>query len=162
MSILPLPTAAPKPKTKDVQRIATFYAAIIVIMLVAQLFTFDTFVMLVKEFNFPGGTRYASFLSAFIVITEVFSLPFLLRMPLSQAFRWVSLVSGWLVAALWLYISLWLVLQDSIVNNIGFLGTAIATIPGWWAIFISLAFGLLAAWASWGMWPAKSSAHHKK
>lgn len=162
MRTLPLPTAASKPKTKGVQQIAIFYAAIIVGMVIAQLFTFDTFVLLVKEFNFPGGVRSAAFLSALIGIAEVFALPFLLRMPLSQAFRWVSMVSGWLVAGLWLCVSVGLVLQGSSVNNVGFLGTVIAITPGWWAIFISLVFGVLAARASWGLWPINHSAHHKK
>ena len=162
MSILPLPTPAPEPKNKGVQRIAIFYAAIIVIMVIAQLFTFDKFVLLVKEFNFPGGARSAAFLSALIVIAEVFALPFLLRMPLSQAFRWVSIMSGWLVAGLWLYVSVGLVLRDGGVNNVGFLGTVIAIAPGWWAIFTSLVFGVLAAGASWGMWPKNHSVHHRK
>ena len=162
MSILPLATAASKTKNKSVQQIALFYAAIIVVMVVAQLFTFDTFVLLVKEFNFPGGVRSADFLSALVVIAEVFALPFLLRMPLSKAFRWVSMVSGWLVAGLWLYVSLRLVLQASSVHNVGFLGTVVAITPGWWAILLSVVLGVLATWASWGLWPMKRSAQHKK
>jgi hypothetical protein len=147
-------TPAPTPKTKDVRRIATFYAIILVIMAVTQLFTFDEFLKLVTSFNFPGGVRYAYFITALLVVSEVFALPFLLRMALSPAFRWLSMVLGWLVALIWAKLTIWLVIQDSVVSNVGFLGTVVNLMPGWWAIFMSIALGILAAWASWGMWPS--------
>ena len=162
MSILPYVTPAPTPKTKDVSRIATFYAGIILVMVVAQLFTFESFVLLFRDFGFPFGPQYPVFLSAFLVICEVFALPFLLRMPLSPAFRWVSIVCGWLVAALWFKITVWVVFSETLFNNVGFIGTVVDTMPGWWAIFMSLAFGILAAWSTWGMWPGKRSAQRKK
>ncbi|HEY8992325.1 MAG TPA: hypothetical protein VIM37_00565 [Candidatus Microsaccharimonas sp.] len=157
MSIVVHTTPAPTPKTNDVRRIATFYAIILVIMAVSQLFTFDEFLKLVTSFNFPGGVRYAYFITALLVVSEVFALPFLLRMALSPAFRWLSMVLGWLVALIWAKLTIWLVIQDSVVNNVGFLGTAVNLMPGWWAIFISVALGILAAWASWGMWPGKKA-----
>jgi hypothetical protein len=157
MSILVQPTPAPTPKTKDVQRIATLYAIILVIMVVAQLFTFEEFLKLVTNFNFPGGIRYAHFITAFLVVAEVFALPFLLRMALSPAFRFLSMLLGWLVALIWVKLTIWLVIQDSLVNNVGFLGTVVNLTPGWWAIFFSVSLAILAAWASWGMWPAKKS-----
>jgi hypothetical protein len=153
MSVFVQPTPSTTPKTKDVKTIATFYAAVLVIMVVAQLFTFDDFLKLVTDFGFPGGIRYAHFLAAILVTVEVFALPFLLRMSLSPAFRFLSMVCGWLVALIWAKITLWLAIKDGIVNNIGFLGTVVNIMPGWWAIFIAFAFGILAAWASWGMWP---------
>ena len=158
MSIFVQPTIAPSPKTKDVRRIATFYAGILVVMLVAQLFSFEEFVSLIVSFQFPGGEQLAHFDAAFIVVVELLALPFLLRMSLSPLSRWVSIVAGWLVAATWLKFTVWLVVSDSMVNNVGFLGAAVETMPGWWAIFMSIAFGILAAWASWGMWPTKGRA----
>ncbi|HEY8885919.1 MAG TPA: hypothetical protein VIM31_00240 [Candidatus Microsaccharimonas sp.] len=158
MSIFPTTTPAPAPKTKNVQKIAIFYAVIIVVMVVAQLFTFDEFLKLVTSFGFTGGIRYAHFLAAFLVVAEVFALPFLLRMPLSTAFRWFSMILGWFVALIWLKISLWLMIQDTFANNVGFLGTAVNLMPGWWAVLVSVAFGILAAWASWGMWPRRTKA----
>jgi len=158
MSIFVQATKAPTPKTKDVKRIATFFAGVLVVMIVAQLFTFEEFVPLVVDFGFPGGEQLAHFDAAFIIVAELLALPFLLRMSVSPAFRWVSMVSGWLVAATWLKFTVWLVASDSQVNTVGFLGTAIELMPGWWAIFMSIAFGILATWASWGMWPAKHDA----
>jgi len=155
MSIFVKPVPAPTSKTKDSQRVALFYAGILVIMAVAQLFSFEDFLKLITDFGFPGGAQFAYFLAAYLVTVEVFALPFLLRMPLSVAFRWLSMVAGWLVAFIWAVITVWLALYDGTVNNVGFLGTVIETIPGWWALCLSLALGILAAWASWGMWPCQ-------
>lgn len=154
MSIFVKLTLSPTPKTKDVQRLAIVYVVILVIMAVTQLFSFEQFLKLIISFDLPGGVRYAHFITAFLIVAEVFALPFLLRMPLSPAFRWLSMVLGWLVAIIWASLTSWLVGQDSFVNNVGFLGTVIRLMPGWWAIFISLTFGILAGWASWGMWPS--------
>jgi hypothetical protein len=155
MSILRKPTPAPKPRTTDAKNIAIFYAVFLTIMVLAQLFTFDRFLELMISFELPLGDRFAYFLGAFIVTVEVFALPFLLRMPLSPAFRWFSIACGWLAALAWLKISLWLVVTDSLAENVGYLGTLVDLMPGWWAVFISIALVVLALWSSWGMWPLK-------
>ena len=158
MNILVHATKAPMPKTRDAKRIAIFYAGILLVMAVAQLFTFDTFLVFFADFGLPGGTQFAYFL----VTTEVFALPFLLRMSVSPAFRWVSMVCGWLAAGIWLGITVWLSSHDGMVNSVGFLGTVVDIIPGAWAVFMSIAFVLLAAWASWGMWPGKQESRKRK
>lgn len=155
MSVLVKATAAKAPKTKDSQRIAIFYAIILVAMAVAQLYSFDEFLKHFVDFGFPGGDRAAYFLAAFLVTVEVFAIPFLLRMSLSPAFRWVSMICGWLVALLWLKITIWLAIHDGIASNVGFPGTVASITPGWWAVFMSIALGILAAWASWGLWPRR-------
>jgi hypothetical protein len=155
MSIFAKPTPAPTPRSKDVPRIALLFAAIILVMAVAQLFTFDKFLVLIQSFALPVTAQLSYILAALIVIFEVFSLPFLLRMPLSKAFRWVSMVSGWLVSLIWLKLTLWVVLTEQPVDTVGFLGTLVGLMPGWWAIFVSVALAILAGWASWGLWPGK-------
>jgi hypothetical protein len=155
MSFLPKPTSAPPPKTTDVKRMTIFYAALLTVLAVTQLFTFDHFLELLTTFGFPLGDQFAYLVGAVIVAAEVFALPFLLRMPLSPAFRWFSMMCGWLVAAAWIKISLWLVVIDSTVTNVGYLGTVTDLMPGWWAVFIASALGILTVWASWGMWPGK-------
>lgn len=161
MSIIRKPTPAPTPKTKDVKRIATFYGLILAVFAITQLFTFEKFLDLMSTFNFPWGAGFAYFSGAFIVAVEIFALPFLFRLPLSPAFRWFSIVSGWLAALSWLKVAVWLVATDSLVENVGFLGSVVNLMPGWWAIFIALALVILAVWASWGMWPRKSSKRKK-
>jgi len=153
MIILPKASAPILPKTKDAPIIALMYASIIVVLVVAQLFSFDKFLTIVESYWLPGGVVFAHFLAAYLVIVEVFALPFLLRMRVSLAMRVVSMGCGWLVALIWLGISLWLVISTNAVGNIGFVGSVVALAPGWWAVFISIALGTLSAWASWGMWP---------
>ncbi len=155
MSIFPKVTPALKPKSKESQQIAIFYAIILVIMAVAQLYTFEEFIVLVPSFNLPVGDALAAAIAPLIVTAEVFALPFLLRMAVSPAFRWFSMFLGWLVAALWLLITTWVVGTHQLVETVGFIGTVVDLMPGWWAVCISLSFAVLAAWASWGLWPAK-------
>lgn len=146
----------------DAKRIALFYAIIIVIFAVAQLFTYDEFPALIISFGLLGGEQFSVFLAALLVSVEVFALPFLLRMPLSPAFRYFSMGCGWLVAGIWLFITTNLALQDGIADNIGFLGTAVSVMPGWWAVFVSMGLVIVAAWASWGMWPGSVKTSAKK
>jgi len=155
MSILVQTTVAPAVKTKNVSKIAIVYAVILVGMVVTQLFTFDEFLKLLSVFDLPGGVRYAHFIGAFLVTAEVLALPFLLRMQLSPAFRVVSMILGWAVALIWTKLTVWLLIQDSYINNVGFLGTVVNLILGWWAVFFSIALGILAGWSSWGMWPVQ-------
>ena len=162
MSIFPKVSKAPIPKTKDAKRVAIFYAIIIVVFAVAQLFTYDEFPALMISLGLPGGEQFSVFLAALLVSAEVFALPFLLRMPLSWAFRYFSMGCGWLVAGIWLFITTSLAVQDGLADNIGFLGSAVAVMPGWWAVFVSIGLVIIAVWSSWGMWPGALKPSVKK
>jgi len=162
MSILVKTTPAPKTKTNDTIKVAYLYVAILVAFALLQLFTFDKFLDLIENFGMPGGEPMAHLVGSLIVVSEVFALPFLLRLDLSRLMRVVSMVFGWLVPLAWLKLSLWVVLTSSTVNNIGFLGTKIQLMPGWWAVFFSVAMGILAVWVSWGMWPIPKGKQSKK
>jgi hypothetical protein len=153
MSVFAKVTPAQKPRTVDATKIATFYALLLLVLAVTQLFSFDGFLELVNGFNLPGDAVTAYLLVSLIVVSEVFALPFLLRMPLSPAFRWLSMVLGWVVPIAWLAISLWLVFVDTITPSIGLFGATLDIMPGWWAVFVSVALGIMAAWSSWGLWP---------
>lgn len=157
MSILPKPTPAPTPKTDTAKQIALIYAALLVIMSVTQLFTFEDFLGLIPQYHLPMSTALETALAPVLVAAEVFAIPFLLRMALSPAFRWFSMFLGWLVAALWLFITFWIVSTSQAVETTGFTGTLGTFPPGWWAVCMSIAFAILAAWASWGMWPASKA-----
>lgn len=153
MSVFPRATPAKAPKTDAVKQTAVLYAVFLIIMAISQLFTFEAFIKLVPQFNLPlsGAAPYA--VAPLLVAAEVFAVPFLLRMQLSPAFRVFSMLLGWCVAAGWFAISAWVVATAQSVETVGFLGTLASLTPGWWAVLLSLAFGVLAAWASWGMWP---------
>lgn len=153
MSIFVKSTLAPTPKTKDVKTIAYFYAIILLIFALCQLFTFEGFLALLESFWLPGGVTFAHALGGIIVIFEVFALPFLIGMRLSPLARVLSMSFGWLVPFIWLVLGFWINLTVNNISNIGFLGAVVSITPGWWVIFVCIALGILSAWASWGMWP---------
>lgn len=153
MSIFVKTTIAPKPRTKEAKQVSLFYAGVLVVFVVTQLFTFDTFIELIPAFNLPLGPMMTFALAPLLVASELFAIPFLLRMQLSVAFRWLSMMLGWLVAGIWIGITAWVAGTEPAVATIGFLGTLVDLVPGWWAVFISFALGILAIWSSWGLWP---------
>lgn len=150
---------APQPKTKNVSKVALLFGGLILIMTIAQLFHFEKFIPLIEDFDLPGGELTAHLFAASIVTLEVASLPFLLRMYLSPAMRFVSMISGWIVVILWLFVQIYLNLQHSSTENSGLLGVAVPIETGWWVVFMLAGFGIFSAWASWGMWPLE---RHKR
>lgn len=159
MNVFDKVTSAPKPKTCESQQIAYAYAVILTVFLLTQLFTFDKFIILLKDFSLPGGAPMAHFLGSVIVTSELLALPFLLGQKLSPLMRIISMILGWFVPFLWLSLSLWLIVTAKFIPNFGVFGTVIDLLPGWWTIFICIALGIMAAWASWGMWPIARRAH---
>lgn len=153
MNIFVKATPAIKPKTPDAQKIAYFYAILLTIFALGQLFAFNDFITLLDSFWLPGGITMATLLAGVVVACEVFAIPFLIGMSLSPLMRIASMVLGWLVPVLWLFVSIWVNHSINAITNIGFLGTKVSLLPGPWTYFVCLSFGILAAWASWGMWP---------
>jgi methylamine utilization protein MauE len=152
MSIFVQSTSAPRPKTKDVRTISLALAAVLIVMAVTQLFTFENFPDVIQEMWLVPGSM-ASVVAAMIVILEVVALPFLLGMQLSLAARAVSMAAGWLVLAGWFILLVWQNVSGNVTTNSGLLGDTISLPVGWWSVFLLVALGILAAWASWGQWP---------
>jgi hypothetical protein len=153
MTFFAIAVPAPIPKTDNVPKVALFLAAIILVMAIAQLFHFEDFVPLVETFGLPGGALVAQLFATSVVVLEIASLPFLLRMRLSKAMRFVSMLSGWLVLTLWMLVQIYLNSVHPEIQNNGLVGSVVEVGVGWWSVFLLCAFGILAAWASWGMWP---------
>lgn len=153
MTFFVLATPAPEPKTDNVPKISLFMAAIMLVMVVAQLFHFEDFVPLVETFGLPGGEIGARLFAASIVTLEVAALPFLLRMRLSKAMRFVSMVAGWLALGLWLTVQFYLNITQPFLANNGLIGTVYDLGIGWWTVCFISFLGILAAWSGWGMWP---------
>lgn len=155
MSIFVKAIPAPKPRTSDAKKMAYFYAMILTIFALGQLFAFNDFLTLLDSFWLPGGMPTATFIGGVIVASEVFAIPFLIGMSLSPLMRYFSMFLSWLAPAIWLFMSLWINLTQNAITNIGFLGTKVSIIPGSWTILICVALCILSAWASWGLWPGK-------
>lgn len=162
MSILAKPTDAPIARTEATRQVSVLYAAVLVIFVMAQLFTFEEFLELVLTFNLPITQGFAYTLALLIVVFELFAIPFLLRMKLSYAFRWLSMMCGWLAASVWTLVSVWIVTTQQIVSTVGFTGTVGYLTPGWWAVLVAISLCILAAWSSWGLWPGARKVSAKK
>ncbi len=146
-----------EPRTKDARTISLFYAVVLVVMTSAQLFSLEKFIPLLDTFGLPG-VNTGRFIAVALVVFGVLALPFLLRMKVSVAMRWVSMVASWIIPILWLFVSLWVNITDTLVANIGLLGASVTIEPGWWAVCIAISLGVLAAWSSWGLWPGRRHA----
>jgi hypothetical protein len=153
MSILATAYPAKPARTKEAKRMAWVYATLLGLMAIFQLINFSQFILVIDSYWLPGGMQFAAFLAGFLIAAEILAITFLLRLKLSPAFRVFTMGLGWLVPLIWLYLTLRALLTTTTLSNIGFLGSAISLIPGWWAVFISIALCILAAWATWGLWP---------
>lgn len=156
MSFLVKPSSALPPKTKLAGRVALLVAALIVLMLVGQLFTFEKFPSVIYDMWLPGVSRPQSVVvAALIVLGELFALPFLLRMRLSPAMRFLSMVAGWLTVLFWLFAVVWQNVTLTALGNAGLLGATVGLMVGWWTALLMTAVAILVAWASWGLWPLR-------
>lgn len=153
MSFFRTPQPAPAPRSSQGPAIGVLYAAILVVMVVAQLFTFEAFLQLFGSFGFPGGIGTGYVLAAMLVTSEVLAIPFLLRMSLSPAFRVFSMLLAGLVADIWLLVTIWTALMTNPPQNVGFFGTIIEIQAGMGPIFLAIALGILAIWATYELWP---------
>ena len=146
-------TPAPQPTSETYKKVAWAYAAVLVLMAVGQLFSFEKFIPLVHDYWLPGGNGTATLVASLIVTTEVFALPFLLSMPVSPLMRSVSLVCGLLAAALWVLLGLVAVVGDGAMVNSGMLGVKVAVPAGGAQLIAAIALAALATLSVRGLWP---------
>jgi len=152
MSFFVQPTDAPTPKTPNVRIVSLLLAAILMIMVVAQLFSFEDYSdVLVSSLRLLEAP--ALIMSAIIVILEIAALPFLFSMRLSALGRLVSMLSGWLVVSGWFLITIYTNVTMGSVSNSGVLGATIPIPSGWWTAFFFAGVMVLMIWSSWRMWP---------
>jgi hypothetical protein len=153
MSILAAAYPAKPAKTREAKRVAWVYAALLAIMFIAQVVTFQRFVLVLESYGLPGSAQFYAFLAGLLIFSELLSLAFLLRLKLSPAFRIFTMALSWLVPIIWTVLTFSAVVSNSSLTNVGFLGDLVPLVPGWWAVFVSLALMIMAAWVSWGLWP---------
>lgn len=154
---------APKPpKTEMSRQIALVYAGILAVLALSQLFSLEETLALVQSYGVISDGRVASGLVLSSIVAEVFAIPFLLRMHLSSAMRWLSMLLGWFVAVFWLVCSvLFAVAGDASLHSWLF-GTVLMVPSGWWAVYVSMGLCVLAGWSSWGLFPTGKSSKDKK
>lgn len=156
MSFFVQPTDAPTPKTANIRIVSLLLAGIFMIMVVAQLFTFEDYSEVVADIT-GLSIASATIAAAAIVVFEVIALPFLFSMRLSVLGRIVSMFSGWLTAIGWLLIALYGNVAIGSASNSGILGATVPLPRGWWMVFFFVGVIVLTVWSSWGMWPLTRS-----
>ncbi|MDB5183507.1 MAG: rane protein of unknown function [Candidatus Saccharibacteria bacterium] len=144
-----------EPRFNNAQTVAWVYVTILAIMVVGQLFAFEDFVPLMASYVVPINYGMSTFVACLIALTEVFALPFLLRMPLSPLMRWFSLVCGILAPAIWVKLGLFAVFGHTALTNSGMFGTKVSIHSGWLQLIVSLLLLGLAAWSAYGLWPVR-------
>ncbi len=97
-------TLPPKLKNKNTQFFAWLLGFIFLCLVLVQLVRFEKFVIFAE--SMLSGAEAGKVIAAVIVVTEVFALPFLLRMRLSPLMRIFSMICGWLTALIWLWLAM--------------------------------------------------------
>lgn len=118
MTRVPRPINPPKllkPYGATLGRIA---AAVLVAMAVVHLYRIDTFIPILDEV-LPGGSGLASVGALIIVLSEIFAVPFALRMRLSLLAQVVSGALIVLAPLLWVLVDIW---SMGIANTTGQFG----------------------------------------
>lgn len=100
-------------------------AAILVILALVQLFRIDTFLPILDGF-LPAGGGFATFVGLTIILSEIFAIPFALRMKLSPLAHLMSGALLVLASLWWLLVDIW---TFGLVDNTGQLGEFVA-VPG--------------------------------
>ena len=148
------PVKLSPPLKKQTDLIVPFvYAGIITVVLLAQLFLFEEFFYLFRDFGFFGLPAIAMLFSAVMVVIEFFALPFALYISgISKAMRNMSMICGWLVPFFWMFASILLFGKE--VTGLSVLDKTIDVQFGWFGVLFSLvAFGL-AVWTTIKLCPS--------
>lgn len=150
--------AASAPRHQYVEILAYVQSAVIVVIALTQLFYLQDFLNIFTTLEL-GPSFQAYFLGAFLVWAEIFSLPFLLRMKLSKAFRVFCMLLLWFVSIFWIYLSIWVPYDG---RDIGLLGGYVPVESGVVSVVFATLFGGLSINNIWGLWPLDSSKKTRK
>lgn len=107
------------------------------VMLVAQLFSYEDFAEVVAGYGLPGGMVTVVFLAALIPLLGFLSLPYLFSMKLHKRWRTIGRVAVIVLPSLWLLITLATNISMSGPISIGLFGASIPTPNGWWMVMFA-------------------------
>ena len=109
-------------------------AAILTVIALIQLFRIDTFLPILNEI-LPGGDVAASVAGVFIILSEIFAIPFALRMKLSPLAQLKSGALLVLAPLWWLLIDIWTI---GLAVNTGQLGEFVTVPSNVWVLLVNL------------------------
>lgn len=142
---------APKPQSVVYIRLAWVYVFLLVVMVFGQLIAFEKFIPLIDEYKLLGGYGTATLVAGLIVMSEIFALPFLLRMRLSHLMRWTSLICSIFISVVWTVLSLHALILTPVANG-GILGVY-ANVPVGMQLVIALCLLVISTFIASGMKP---------
>lgn len=145
---------ASRPRSEIYVRIAWVYAFILVVMAFSQLIGFEKFIPLIDDYRLAGGYGTATLIAGLIVIVEIFSLPFLLRMRLSDLMRWFSFGCSVFVPLVWVILSLHSLVITPVKNG-GILGVHV-NVGIMTQLFLALFLAVVSMNVVFGMIPKRT------
>lgn len=108
------------------------------LLLLAQLFTYEKFADITFGFGIIGGEVTSRSLAVLLPLAALFALPYLMSMRVSAGIRSISRFSVALMPILWLFVGLWINLSPSASHeNTGLLGATFVTLVGWWVVVVA-------------------------
>lgn len=134
------------PRTKHIAALSYIVAAMVTIMLLAQLYAYEDFASILAAVVSTNDSRAHQAIAAVIVVSELVALPYLLRMYLSRLMRVVSAIAALGVSGFWLITAL----TNAHAQNIGLFADAVS-LPGgllaalWCLMLIGTVIAVVAA-----------------
>lgn len=112
--------------------------------LLLQLFTFEKFAEVTRQFNLPGGNATAMALAWILPLLSATALPYLISMKLNPISYKVSRAAVIIAPTVWVFLGAWQNIAAKDALNTGLFGATIVTSVGVWIIL----FALLWLWAA--------------
>lgn len=111
--------------------IARAVAVMIVLMLLAQLYSFETFASVLAVVVPFNDQQLTEIFATGLVLAELLALPYLLAMPLSTLMRWVSISCGVAIVLFWFFTAM----TSAHATNAALFGATVV-VPGGLAPFL--------------------------
>jgi hypothetical protein len=108
-------------------------------MAVAQMVSFEEFVEAFREYRFGNETLTVA-IALMVITLEVFAVPFLLRVSLSRAARFVSAWFALVLPYVWTILTVHAFVANATVNNAGYFGGFLGFHVGTFALVFDLAW----------------------
>lgn len=112
-------------------------AGLFIILACTQLITYEKFVPIIQNYQVFDGV-FGKIIAAFLVTSEVFALPFILRMRLSPLFRLFSLYCAYAASGVWIGLGVWAITVNPPTIGSGVIGSLGPDLPVWSSFFIGV------------------------
>lgn len=113
-------------------------------MAVAQMVSFEEFIEAFRQYKFGNETLTVA-IAIGIITLEVFAVPFLLRLSLSRAARFVSAGFALLLPYAWTALTVHAFVANATVDNAGYFGGFLRLHVGTFALIFDLAWMIVTA-----------------